>query len=109
MAKFFFRTRRIVSVRPETYVIIPSPTGVPTTVKQKGLTVVCGPGNYETDEEEVISRIRADKQFNTPMIREITVRDEKAMAIRSKKLKEAEEEIRKLQKEEAATEKVAEK
>ena len=47
-------------------------------------------------EEEIIERLRGDIKFNTEEIREISAADERAMKIRAKKLREAEEEIKAL-------------
>ena len=54
----------------------------------------------ELTEEEIIERMRRDTKFNTAEIRELSPQDQKAIDIRNKKLKEAEEEIKKLKAEE---------
>ena len=85
-----------MEVIPPKSVLVPGAGGVPTVHVERGKTVIMTPGINNIEDKEVIDRIRRDPKFGTKNIREITPQDMKAMEIKQKKLKEAEEEIKNL-------------
>lgn len=101
MAIFYFKKpiRRFM-VRPEIRRII---NDIPVITPAKVVTItqrdLNSEGAYVTEDEEIIKRIRSDSQFNTSEIRELSEKDQKAVEIKKKKLKEAEEEIKALEQE----------
>ena len=100
MAKFFFKKRKKrLILSSEKTAVIPNAQGIPVAVRTPGRTIVVENGYLETDDQEVIDRIRRDPQFGTTEIREVTEDDEEAIKIRTRKDKEAREEIDKMKEE----------
>lgn len=107
MAKFIFKLLNPKFViESATRMVIPNPQGIPTVIDRPAKIIEVKNGVLDTTEyikthpniteDEIINRIRGDKHFGTEDIREITAEDQKAIEIKQKKLKEAEEEIKKL-------------
>jgi len=107
MAKFHFnKPNPKFVIESATQVVMPNPAGIPVVVNRPVKMIEVK--NYTLDtkeyvkthpnitEEEVINRLRTDRHFGTSEIQEITEADQRAIEIKQKKLKEAEEEIKKL-------------
>lgn len=97
MAKFFFKRKRVVFIlKPDTSVLVHGPQGLQIHVdKGKTFTIEDKSGlGVEITDPEQITRIRNDENYNTPEIRELTEEDMKAIEIRNKHMKLAEEEIK---------------
>ena len=95
MSKFSLKKPIKLIIRGASTSVIPNPQGIPVAVSNPAKTIEIKAGVYETDDVEIIERIRRDVHFNTPDgIIEITEEEQEAIKIREKKLKEAEEEIK---------------
>ena len=88
--KFVFKRSKVTFiVKPDRMSII---DGIP--VRKEGESFVVKGGELITDDPVKIDRIRRDPKYNTPEIKEISQEDLDAIEIKTKKLKEAEEEIK---------------
>ena len=97
MAKFSISRPLKVVVRGAMTNVIPNPQGIPVAVTVNAKTIEIKPGIFETNDAEVIERLRRDDKFGIQDgILEISEMEEKAVKIRRKKEKEADEEISKL-------------
>lgn len=76
--------------------IINNLNNIPTAINHPAKIIEIKNFELITEDEEVIKRIRRDPSYGTIEITEITAEDEKAIKIRERKIKEAEEEIKKL-------------
>ena len=95
MAKFSLAKPVRMVIRGASTVVIPNPQGIPVAVSTPAKTVNIPAGVYETNDQELIERIRSDVFFNTPRgIIEISEEEQEAVKIRAKKHQEAEEEIK---------------
>lgn len=95
MAKFSLKNPIKLIIKGASTSVIPNPQGIPVAVNTPAKTVEMKAGIYETSDPEIIERIRRDIHFNTPDgIIEISEEEQEAIKIRTKKSKEAEEEIK---------------
>ena len=75
--------------------IIPNPQGIPMVVNTPAQMIELPAGIYETNDQSIIDRIRRDVFYNTAEgIMEITEEEQEILAVRAKKEKEADEEIK---------------
>jgi len=95
MARFSLKVPIRLIVRGAGQSVIPNPSGIPMVVNTPSVVVTLKAGINDITDQEIIDRIRRDQQYNTPegMI-EITEDEIEATHIKSKKMKEADEEIR---------------
>ena len=99
MAKFSLKKPVKLIIRGASVSVIPNPQGIPVAVNTPSKMVEIKAGIYETDDQEIIDRIRRDIYYNTPEgIIEISEEEQEVIKIREKKSKEAEEEIREVKK-----------
>ena len=110
MAKFVFKllSPKFI-IESASQMVLPNPQGIPIVVNKPVKMIEVKNGVLDTKEyvkthknvteEEVINRIRNDKHFGTEEIQEITAADQRAIDIKKRKLKEAEEEIKGLKEE----------
>jgi len=96
MAKFIFN-KNIVRfiITPEVQQIVVTERGT-EVVRTPARTLEIKGGELVTEDKEIIDRIRKDSKFGTEEIRELTLEDQRIIAIRIKKEKEAEKEIAEL-------------
>ena len=95
MAQFSLKKPLKLVIRGASTSVIPNPQGIPMAVSTPAKTVEIKAGIYDTDDPEVIDRLRRDTFFGTPDgIIEITEEEREAVKIRAKKDKEADEEIK---------------
>lgn len=94
MARFSFGKPIKLIVKGAGQSIIPNPSGIPTVVNTPSVTIELK-GIMDITDPEIIERIRRDGKFDTPEgIKEISEEEIEATHIRTKKLKEADEEIK---------------
>jgi len=99
MAKFSLKKPVKLIVRGASTSVIPNPQGIPVAVNTPSKTVEIPAGVYETNDQEIIERIRRDVYYNTSEgIIEISEEEQEAVKIKDKKMKEAEEEIKEVKK-----------
>lgn len=80
-------------IHSQTQQIVNGPGG-PQVVVTPGKAFKLKPGKNIVTDEEQIARVRKSRDFGTAMLFEITAEDQKAIRIRNKKAKEADEEIK---------------
>ena len=95
VARFSLKVPIRLVVRGAGQSVIPNPSGIPMVVNTPSIVITLKAGINDITDQEVIDRIRRDQQYNTPegMI-EITEDEIEATHIKSKKMKEADEEIK---------------
>jgi len=91
---FLFKKKNpIFVIRDEVQQIITGPQG-PQYVRTPAKVVKVENGKLETDDQEVIARIRRDLRYGTSEITEVTQEDKEIIAIREEKEKEIQEIIK---------------
>ena len=97
MVRFSLKKPIKLVVRGAGQSIIPNPSGIPMVVNTPSIVVELKSGINDITDQDVIDRIRRDGQYNTPegMI-EITEDEIEATHIKTKKMKEADEEIKEI-------------
>lgn len=99
MAKFSLKKPVKLVIRGASTSVIPNPQGIPMAVSVSAKTVDLKAGVYETNDPEIIERIRRDTYYNTAEgIIEISEEEQEAIKIRTKKSQEADEEIKEVKK-----------
>ena len=116
MAKFYFKYPKHRFIIQADSVLTIEVGGVPTIIRKPCKKVEIKGGFLDTAKEKerwarewemkpeeaeklVVDKIRRNRKFNTSSIKEFTPEDERAVTIKNRKLKEAQEEIDKLTKE----------
>lgn len=95
MAKFSLKNPVRLVIKGASIAVIPNPQGIPIAVNTPSKTVNIAAGIYETNDPEIIERIKNDIFFNTSEgIIEITEEEQEVIKIKERKLKEADEEIK---------------
>lgn len=95
MAKFSLKRPLKLIVKGASQSVIPNPQGIPMVVANPAVVIDLKAGIFDTEDQSVIERIRKDPHYNTTEgIIEITEEEQEALTIRSKKEKEADEEIK---------------
>lgn len=96
MPKFFLkRKRKIFIIRPDRTIVVPNQQGIPVAISEAGKSFTVENGYINTDDPEIIERLRRDPEYGTAELREMTVEDEKAILIKKKYDKLAQTEIEK--------------
>lgn len=99
MAKFSLKNPIRLVVKGAGQSVIPNPSGIPMVVNTPPFVVELKAGIMDITDQEVIDRIRRDGQYNIPEgIIEISEDEIEAAHIKTKKLKEADEEIKEIKK-----------
>lgn len=95
MVRFSLKNPIKLVVKGASQSIIPNPSGMPMVVNSPSVTVDLKAGIVDITDQEVIDRIRRDIHYNTPEgIIEISEDEIEAAHIKTKKMKEADEEIK---------------
>jgi len=95
MARFSLKNPIRLIVRGASQSVIPNPSGIPMVVNMPSVTIELKAGITDITDPEVIERIRRDGKYNTPEgIIEISEEEIEAVQIKTRKLKEADAEIK---------------
>lgn len=99
MARFHFaKTKRII-IRGALTSVIPNPQGIPVAVNTPAKEITIASGIFDTNDQELIERIRRDEHFGIARgMYEITEEEQEAIKIREQKNKEADELIKEAKK-----------
>lgn len=99
MVKFSLKKPLKLVVKGACQSVIPNPQGIPMVVNVSAKVLDLKAGIFETDDQEVIDRIRRDGNYNViDGIMEISEEEQEVLHIRAKKDKEANEEIKEMKK-----------